>query len=114
MFHEDTDFSSILETARSLLPISAARRPPAVEACFLPCRSRDSLFPSKSLHPLNFLLRFLPCSLLQGGGPPDSVWPGLRLNRRRQPLIELHSNHFSVLLTEAIWACASGEPRTVP
>ena len=24
-------------TARSLLPISAARRPPAVEACFLPC-----------------------------------------------------------------------------
>ena len=25
-----------LETAHSLLPISAARRPPAVEACFLP------------------------------------------------------------------------------
>ena len=33
---------------------------------------------------------------------------------RRQPLIELHSNHFSVLLTEALWACAFGEPRTVP
>ena len=62
-----------LETAHSLLPISAARRPPAVEACFLPCSSCDSLFPSKSPHPLNFLLRFLPRSLLQGGGPPDSV-----------------------------------------
>jgi len=62
-----------LETAHSLLPISAARRPPAVEACFLPCSSCDSLFPSKSFHPLNFLLRFLPRSLLQGGGPPDSV-----------------------------------------
>jgi hypothetical protein len=26
----------VLETAHSLLPISAAKRPPAVEACFLP------------------------------------------------------------------------------
>ena len=56
--------SDIMETARSLLPISAARRPPAIEACLLPCSSCDYLFPSKSFHPLNFLLRFLPCSLL--------------------------------------------------
>ena len=62
-----------MKTALSSLPMSAARRPPAVEACFLPCSSCDSLFPSKSPHPLNFLLRFLPRSLLQGGGPPDSV-----------------------------------------
>jgi len=43
-------------TARSLLPISAARRPPAVEACFLPCSSFDRLFPSRRLqtnHDLN-------------------------------------------------------------
>ena len=63
----------VLETARSLLPISAARRPPAVEACFLPCSSCDYLFPSKSFHPLNFLLRFLPQSLLQGGAAGFSV-----------------------------------------
>ena len=56
-----------LETAHSLLPISATRRPPAAEACFLPCSCCDSLFPSKSLHPLNLLMRFLPRSCLRGG-----------------------------------------------
>jgi len=57
-----------LKTAHSLLPISAATRPPAAEACFLPGSCCPSLFPSKSLHPLKFLLRFLRRSCLRGGG----------------------------------------------
>jgi hypothetical protein len=63
----------VVETAHSLLPVSAVRRPPAVEACFFSCCSCDILFPSKSLHPLNFLLRFLPRSLLPGGAAGFSV-----------------------------------------
>jgi len=57
----------LVETAHSLLPISAARRPLAAEGCFLPGSCCDRLFPSKSLHPLNLLLRFLPHSCLRGG-----------------------------------------------
>ena len=56
-----------LETAHPLPPISAAKRPPATEACFLFCKSCESLLPSNNLHPLNFLLRFLPRSFLWGG-----------------------------------------------
>ena len=70
---EQTADKDQMGTARSLLPISAARRPPAIEACLLPCSSCDYLFPSKSFHPLNFLLVFLPRSLLQGGAVGFSV-----------------------------------------
>jgi hypothetical protein len=78
----------LVEILHSLLPISAARRPPPVEAYFLTCSSFAGLFPSKSLHPLNFLLRFLPRSLFQGG-PPDSA--SMHIQSTRLPNERQHS-----------------------